>query len=511
VRIPVSWRLTVHAAVAAAMLLTACTQDPEARQAALHRGVAALRRAVSPEGTEADLAAAAERLAEAARLNPGNATAFGNLGIACWKLGRLDEAAAAFGRCAELAPGDARPLEFLCQVYIAKDEWEQARLALDRAFQRTADGARILTAMGVATAHAGGKHLARDFLNSALEQDDRYPPALYNMAVLYRDYLDDAETAATFFRRFVEAAAAPGADVHPLRLELAKDNLGLPRAEPAPDTERPDTERPAAPAEPDPTPAEVAAIIRRARQALAGEEADRALIVLKQAVKQYPADPMLVWELATLYEGPLDDPGRAAEWYGRFVASFPEDRRVTEARKRAASCRFAAEHQAAPEMPPDNAIPDPDAALRVWSKGLRLHNAGKWDEAAACYRAALKHDPDLISAWYNLGLVAKTQNRTQEAIDAFEHALGLKPDMVEAEYMLGVTLYDTGRLDDAATHLQRALQMHPQHARAHFVLGLVYRAQDAPERARLHFERTIELAPQSRYADEARQALRRVE
>jgi tetratricopeptide (TPR) repeat protein len=509
VRIPVPWRLTVRGAVLAAVLLTACSQDPEARQAALHRGMAALRRALSPEGTEADLAAAAERLGDAARLNPASATAFGNLGIACWKLGRLDDAAAAFGRCAELAPDDARPLEFLCQVHIAKDEWEQARLALDRAFQRTTERERILTAMGVATARAGGKHLAKDFLTSALERNNHYPPALYNMGVLHRDYLDDAESAAAYFRRFLEAASAPGADVHPLRLELAKDNLGL--SGETPDTEPAETAQPVSAVDPDPTPAEIAAIIHDARKALADEETDRALIVLKQAAERYPEDPMLVWELATLYEGPLEDPGRAAEWYTRFVATFPYDRRVTEARKRAASCRFAAEHQAAPAMPPDSAIPDPDTALRVWSKGLRLHNAGNWEEAAACYRDALKHDPALISAWYNLGLVSKTQGRLDAAIDAFEHALGLKPDMVEAQYMLGVVYRDAGRLDDAATHLERALQMHPQHARAHCVLGLVYHDQKAPEKARLHLEQTIALAPRSRYAEEARRVLRLAE
>ena len=486
-------------AALAVVLLSACSR-PEDRRASLDDGVSALRGALSPEGSQDDLKTAVQALEDAARLNPNSATAFGNLGIAYWKLGRLDDAIEAFQKAADLAPDDSRPLEFLCQVYIEKEDWEQGRLALDRAFQRTADTARILTAMGVASARAGAAHLAQEFLTSALEQNERYPPALYNMGVLYRDFLKDKETAAVYFRQYVQAASTPGAAVDPLRLELAKDHTASPAAPSTPPRTAPVRPTP----NPTPDPAITARILEDVRQAVKKDEVDRALIVLKDAVKTYPSDPMFVWELATLYEGRLGAPEKAAKLYDAFASTFSDDRRAEEARKRAATCRYTAERLTASPRTLDSSVPDPDAALRLWSEGLRFHNAGDWDKAIRCYRQATQYDSSLISAWYNLGLVYKSKGLLDDAAGAFEHVLGLKPDMIEAEYMLGVIYRDARKPAEAITHLKRALQMNPRHERAHFVIGLVYRDLDQTDNARLHFERTIELAPRGVYAEQAR-------
>jgi tetratricopeptide (TPR) repeat protein len=486
----------------AAVLMSACSR-PEARRAAVDEGVAALGRALSPDGSPDDLTRAAELLENAARLNPDSATAFGNLGIADWKLGRLDDAARAFKKAADLAPDDPRSLEFLSQVCVQEGDLEQARLALDRAFQRTSDTARILTAMGVASARAGGERLAQEFLTSALEQDERYLPALYNMAVLHRDFLKDNETAAVYFRRYVQAASSPGAVPDPLRLELAKDH-STPAASPSVPAKVASAPAPApAPAEPD--PAAISRILTDVRRAVKAEEVDRALILLKNAARTYPSDPMLTWELAALYECHLGDLEKAAGIYETFAETFGDDHRAGEARKRAALCRRNTE-RASSRSPVtlDGAVPDPDTALRLWSEGLRYHNAGDWDKAIERYRQAAQCDASLISAWYNLGLAYKAKEDLAAAADAFEHVLGLKPDMVEAEYMLGVIHRDARRPDEAIVHLGRALQMDPRHERAHFVIGLVYRDLKRHDEARLHFERTIELAPRSVYAEKAR-------
>ena len=76
-----------------------CSRD-DAGRTSLNEGLEKLRAGLAPGGTAADLQAAAALLKTAAGRIPRSATAFGNLGVACWKLGRLDDAARALRRAA---------------------------------------------------------------------------------------------------------------------------------------------------------------------------------------------------------------------------------------------------------------------------------------------------------------------------------------------------------------------------------------------------------------------------
>jgi tetratricopeptide (TPR) repeat protein len=168
----------------------------------------------------------------------GNAAAWNYLGCAAWQLRQLPVAREAFEASLRAAPdyaaaqynlaalqaagGNAsaavglllsvatreaartEPLELLGQIYLERQAWAEARRALIEAAQRTPDTPRILTRLALAELGAGDERTAMALLNRALDRDGRYAPALFNLALVHQQKLDDRVQAAVLLRRYVE-------------------------------------------------------------------------------------------------------------------------------------------------------------------------------------------------------------------------------------------------------------------------------------------------------------------
>jgi Tfp pilus assembly protein PilF len=169
-----------------------------------------LERAVGLLGQQ-DYGAASALLEKVVERQPTNAAALCWLGIAYGRLGHMEKAGKTLERAAALEPTDPRPLEFLGNLHLERKDWLSARLAFDRANQRLSYSPRILTAMGVVEFRAGRTGPAKGFFEQALRADAEYPPALYNLAVLYRDRLRDSRNAAAYFEAYLPVA---GGDPH---------------------------------------------------------------------------------------------------------------------------------------------------------------------------------------------------------------------------------------------------------------------------------------------------------
>ncbi len=162
-------------------------------------------------------------------------------------------------------------------------------------------------------------------------------------------------------------------------------------------------------------------------------------------------------------------------------------------------------------------------------EALKLHQAGKENEAEPFYRRILKTDPrhpdalhllgvihhhrsefdkafELVSkavkinpncaTYYNtLGNTLNCLNRHQEGRQRLERALELQPDMPEALYNLAFLEFAFRHYDEAEILYKKALKVRPQYAEAWFELGRVHFRQLKLKDAAECFRGSIRLRP----------------
>ncbi len=176
-----------------------------------------------------------------------NALAYNYLGVAAWKLGQYKTAQEAFEDSRRLSPTivepvynlallylhegnevramqllqeasqideeDPRPLEYLGQLYMERQQWPAARRALYAALGRAPNSARILSSLAVVDLYQSGPAKSIESHLIALEKDSRYAPALFNIGLLYQTRLQDPERAHGYFKRFLaQKPSGPAAD-----------------------------------------------------------------------------------------------------------------------------------------------------------------------------------------------------------------------------------------------------------------------------------------------------------
>jgi predicted O-linked N-acetylglucosamine transferase (SPINDLY family) len=166
----------------------------------------------------------------------------------------------------------------------------------------------------------------------------------------------------------------------------------------------------------------------------------------------------------------------------------------------------------------------------VLGQAVRLHQAGKLDEAALLYRTVLQTDPrnfqalyllgyvhfqkeqyleaeslmgDAIAmnprqpdAYYNRGCALQKLRREDEARLCFERATALKPDYAEAHFNCGASLLNLGRYADAVTRFDAALRLTPQDAEGWFNRGVALQNLGRIAEARASYDRAVSLQPQ---------------
>jgi protein O-mannosyl-transferase len=134
-----------------------------------------------------------------------------------------------------------------------------------------------------------------------------------------------------------------------------------------------------------------------------------------------------------------------------------------------------------------------------------LFQSGRFDEAIAECREALKIKPDLAAAHNNLGAAliqsrqaghtALPQNSIDEAIGHYRAALQIKPDFMQARSNLGNALLQKGQVDEAIAQFQKALEVDPQYAEAEFSLGKAFSQKREVNEAIAHYQKAVEISP----------------
>jgi tetratricopeptide (TPR) repeat protein/2-polyprenyl-3-methyl-5-hydroxy-6-metoxy-1,4-benzoquinol methylase len=131
----------------------------------------------------------------------------------------------------------------------------------------------------------------------------------------------------------------------------------------------------------------------------------------------------------------------------------------------------------------------------IFAQAVGHHQAGRLDDAVACYRQALILKPDLAAAHSNLGNALYEQGKPEAAEASYRHALALQPNLAGAHNNLGTLLYGRDKLAEAVACYRQALGLEPDYAEAHDNLGTALWRQGKLQEAEASTRRALALAP----------------
>lgn len=137
----------------------------------------------------------------------------------------------------------------------------------------------------------------------------------------------------------------------------------------------------------------------------------------------------------------------------------------------------------------------PQAPVVSGLLGDVLQALGRDGEAEIAYRAALRGDPTLAIVHMNLGMVLRRQGKMDQALSALEQAARRDPRLAEAHLNLGLVLFELGRAEDATASCQRAIAVRPDYAEAYLNLGSALHALGRHGEARAAYEAALKFRP----------------
>ena len=131
----------------------------------------------------------------------------------------------------------------------------------------------------------------------------------------------------------------------------------------------------------------------------------------------------------------------------------------------------------------------------IFAQAVGHHQAGRLDEAVACYRQVLALKPDLAGTHHNLGNALWEQGKREEAEASYRRALALQPSLAGARNNLGALLYEQGKLDEAVACYREALALQPDYAEALNNLGAALCRRGELDEGEARIRRALILKP----------------
>ncbi len=340
---------------------------------------------------------AAEAYGEVCRLEPSNAVAFLNLGLAHKLAGRPDDASEALARAAALDASLADPWLFLGQIAEARGDAVAAIEHVQAAIERKPDFVAGLQELCRLCLAIGDVSRATQAADRGLELDADAEELWFYRGALFQAEGRNEQAVACYRRAYELSADFPG-------LHL---NLGL-----------------------------ALRALRRHEDALAAFE--RAAELDPQSGEPHYQCGLALWNLRRMdaAERALRtavelDPGRvdACNQLGSLLVELG---RHDDAARLFAQAR--------------------DAGGEAYGYQLNMGNLlqaqNRFDEAEQAFRSASALCPDAALPRMNLGILLQARRRFDEAEVAFREALKLQPGEPTARFNLGLMLLQTGRLKE---------------------------------------------------------------
>lgn len=152
-------------------------------------------------------------------------------------------------------------------------------------------------------------------------------------------------------------------------------------------------------------------------------------------------------------------------------------------------------HAVAPESPNIQDLSVRDA----FELAVRLHRAGRLDEAHMLYARIVEAVPDYADALHFMGVLQHMRGRNDEALGLIHRSITLNDAVPDWHNNLGNVLLESGRVDAAADAYARACALAPDRPDVLNNLGVLRREQGRPAEAEAFYRRAIALDPA--YAD----------
>lgn len=130
-------------------------------------------------------------------------TLLANLALARMKLGQIDAAMTGFRKAADLVPEDPRPLEYMAVMAAEDARWRMCHQLLLEASRRDPRSPRIQTALANVELRTYGAQTAATRLAQVLISAPNYSPALFNLALINRESLNNPAEAKRLLERYV--------------------------------------------------------------------------------------------------------------------------------------------------------------------------------------------------------------------------------------------------------------------------------------------------------------------
>jgi tetratricopeptide (TPR) repeat protein len=118
-----------------------------------------------------------------------------------------------------------------------------------------------------------------------------------------------------------------------------------------------------------------------------------------------------------------------------------------------------------------------------FQSGLRLHRAGRLQEAEQVYRQVLAASPAHADSLHMLGVIATQCGQPDAALSCFNQAIALKPSVAMFHVNRAAALLALRQLDTALAACQQALRLKRNCAEAYQVMGHVLSDLGRPEEA----------------------------
>jgi tetratricopeptide (TPR) repeat protein len=406
--------------------------------------VTAIRGAIRLE--TGDLKSAVAFLSRAVNLDPRNAMAHFNLGVAHKKQMQLEMAMTSFRTALGLAGPRPMILTAMGLTELARGRNPEAAVILEQAAQKDAKSPVAFLNWGEALKRSGQHEKAIRAFTQALALQPSYADALNSIGSIYAE-TSRPEEAEEHFRRALS--------INPSHA-MARNNLG---------------------------------VLLKSQEKLAE--------ALKEFEAANTADPnyaMAYFNAGTVLKD-LNRLQDALEALRRAVHLRPD---LAEAHLVIGWIHFdndsLKEAQAAltraVEVKPDYV----DAHVALGALYRRLRN---WKEARMSYDRALAVDFQHFEALVGLGQIFHNQGLSSAADECFRRALERQPGEPAARLALAKALLDQGKLDEAEACCREILGQMPNNSEAHLTLGDILHKQWRLDDALPAYVQSIELAANS--------------
>lgn len=137
----------------------------------------------------------------------------------------------------------------------------------------------------------------------------------------------------------------------------------------------------------------------------------------------------------------------------------------------------------------------PDFAEAMNNLGIALAELGQAEKAEALFRQAIALEPEYVNALNNLANALRKKRDLEGAIEFYRKAIQLRPDEAEIRSNLVTVLYCGGKVEEAVSEARRAVELKPQLADAHNTLGCALEAGGLYEEAIAEYRLAIRCKP----------------